>query len=65
MVCLFNKLEGKALTAARGYKLLPSEDALPKVFQTLEIRFGNPQKILDSQRDKRLHTKRSRDDVDS
>ena len=58
-------LEGKALTAVRGYKFLPSEDALPKVIQTLEIIFGNPQKIMNLQRDKLLHTKLLRDNVHS
>ena len=62
---LFEMLEGKALQAVRGYRHIPSAEALPKVLETLKSRFGNPHRVQEAHRDKLMSTKKLRDDLDS
>ena len=64
LTCLFDLLEGKALQAVKGYRLIPSADALPKVLETLKSRFGNPRRVQEAMRDKLMSSKRLKDDVD-
>ena len=58
-------LEGKALQAVRGYRKIPGEIALLKVFDTLKTRVGNPLLVQEAYKEKLLNSKRLKDDADS